>query len=530
MSTFFDDRVPRFTRRRAVQVGSVTPLLAVAVASGTPVATAQDQPGVSPDRVTSAVSALPGIVRDLMDRTGVPGMAVAVVYGDEVLVATGYGVCDAAAGEPVDADTVFQIASLSKPVSTTVVAALVGEGVVAWDTRMAEIDPGFALSDPWVTANVTLEDLFSHRSGLPDHAGDTLEDLGGDRDAVLHSLRYIQPHGPFRSSYAYTNAGFTAAAIAAASEVGMEWEDVAAVKLFEPAGMTRTTMRNSEFVAMDNRAVGHVLQGDTWVHAFDRQPDVQSPAGGVSSSVNDLARWMRVQLNAGSIDGEQIIPATALEGAHVPHVVFPSDHPSTEPASFYGLGWNVSYDGGDIVLSHSGAFAYGAATTVRLLPKDGLGIVVLTNAAPIGVAESASLAFMDLCQTGEVSMDYLEVLRPYLEAAAKPLYGDVVAQPPAVVEPPSSQETYLGTFDNLVFGVLEVVADGENLEIVLGPNDSRFPLTHYSRDVFTYFPTGENAELDSAVTFVVDATGRASQVVLENLDLYGAGTFVRRQG
>src|SRR5690606_33391793 len=161
-----------------------------------------------------------------------------------------------------------------------------------------------ALSDPWVTANVTLADLFSHRSGLAEHAGDLLEDLGGDRELVLHNLRYLEPEGAFRDSYAYTNFGLTAAADAAARSTGSTWEDVSRTRLYEPLGMARTTSLNAEFMAMDNRAAGHMLVDGEWTHAEDRQPDPQSPAGGASSSVNDMAQWMRLQLANGMFDGE----------------------------------------------------------------------------------------------------------------------------------------------------------------------------------------------------------------------------------
>lgn len=501
-------------------------MAALAVA---PIATqAQEASPAAAGGIDVAIAGLPGIVEEMMERSGLPGMAVSVVHQDKAVFSEGFGVRESGVEGAVDADTVFQIASVSKCLASTVVAALIGDGDMSWSTKIADIDPSFALSDPWVTANVTLADLFSHRSGLPDHGGDMLEDLGGDRELILHNLRFLDLPGSFRDSYAYTNFGLTAAADAAARASGSTWEEACKARLYEPLGMTRTTSANAEFMAMDNRAVGHVRVDGAWAHVQDRQPDPQSPAGGVSSSVNDLAQWMRLQLANGLVDGEQVVAAPGLEETHLPQAISNSpDHPSTEVAGFYGLGWNVRYDENGITLSHSGAFGLGAATVVFLLPTEGLGIVVLTNGAPEGIAESTALGFLDLYRHGQVMIDYLPAVGAVIEASVAVEYGDDVAAPAAVEEPALSAEAYTGTYENDFYGPLEVSEDGEGLVLQVGPAGMTFPLAHYTRDVFTWVPPGENGNVTSAVTFTIGATGAAAHVVVENLDLYGAGTFVR---
>src|SRR5262245_32758494 len=267
---------------------------AVAVAGlgkGVPSRHATAAPGnaVTPESVAAAVAELPGVVQDAMDRTGVPGVAVAVVYQDEIVHLAGYGVREVGKADAIDADTVFQLASVSKPLAATTVAAIVGDGVVTWDDRLGDLDFSFALYDPWVSREVTLRDLFYHRSGLVDHAGDDLEDLGYDRAEILYRLRFLQPEGPFRAHYAYTNYGLTAAAVAAAGAAGLEWEDLAATRLYERLGMTSTSSRYADYIAATNRAVPHVPENGAYVAKYQRQPDAQSPAGGVSSTVRDMA-------------------------------------------------------------------------------------------------------------------------------------------------------------------------------------------------------------------------------------------------
>jgi CubicO group peptidase (beta-lactamase class C family) len=149
--------------------------------------------------VENAVAKLDGLADDLMKKSGIPGMAVAVVHGGTTVYAKGFGVKNTKTGEKIDPDTVFQLASVSKSISSTVAAHQVGVNAIGWDTPIVSKLPWFALSDPAVTQMVNIGDMFSHRSGLPDHAGDMLEDLGYDRHYVLERLRQL-PLDPFRIS------------------------------------------------------------------------------------------------------------------------------------------------------------------------------------------------------------------------------------------------------------------------------------------------------------------------------------------
>jgi CubicO group peptidase (beta-lactamase class C family) len=527
----------RCSRRQIVRQGGAG-LAASAVAAiglsraGTPRAVAMTAAqGVSAQGVTAAVAALDGVIQEALDRTGVPGLAVGVVHQDTVVHLAGHGVREAGTSDPIDADTVFQLASLSKPIAATVVAGVVGDGDVEWDSRIGDLLPGFVLFDPWVTREVTLRDMFAHRSGLPHHAGDDLEDLGYDREAVLHRLRYLRPVSSFRSTYAYTNFGLTAAAAAAAAAVGASWEDLASERLYRPLGMTSTSSRFADFVAATNRARGHVPSDGAYVAKYQRQPDAQSPAGGVSSTVRDLAQWVRLHLGGGTVDGQEIVAADALGETHRPQI--PSNravNPATDRTGFYGLGWNVSYDGqGRVRLSHSGAFALGAGTTVFLIPAEQLGIVVLTNASPIGLAEAVALSFLDLAERGTVANDYLEILGPIVTAELTPEYGTEVdyGVPPADPAPPLALDAYLGDFENDYFGEIAVVTEGDKLVLRLGPDQTAYPMRHYDRDVFLYQPIGENAGGESAVGFTIGAGGLATSVAIENLDRNHQGTFTR---
>jgi CubicO group peptidase (beta-lactamase class C family) len=487
---------------------------------------------VTPQRVQAALGELDQLAEQTLKRTGVPGMALAVVYKDKVVHLKGFGVREVGKEDRVDADTVFQLASVSKPIASTVLAALVGKGVIGWDDQVIEHDPNFRLYDPWVTHAVTFRDLLCHRSGLPEHAGDLLEDVGYGRAEVLRRLRFVKPASSFRSQYAYTNFGYTEAAVAGAQAAGVAWEDLAANMLFRPLGMKSSSFRFADYMAAANRARLHVRVNGKWVAKYIREPDAQSPAGGASSTARDLAQWLRLHLGGGKLGGEQVIAAEALAETHRPQIIshVPED-PATDRAGFYGLGWNVNYDGeGRVRLGHSGAFGLGAATAVALLPDESLGIVVLTNATPMGVPEALSASFFDLVLKGKIEKDWLDEFQPAFAAMLQPAYGKAAgyyAKPPAEKSPPLPFKTYLGTYRNDLFGDIEVVERDGALVLRLGPKLRPFALRHWDRDVFIYQPQGENAGGLSGVTFWVGPDRKASRVVVEDLDIQGQGTFTR---
>jgi CubicO group peptidase (beta-lactamase class C family) len=420
---------------------------------------------------------------------------------------------------------------VSKPIASTVLAALVGEGIIDWDDRVNDHDPGFRLSDPSVTRAVTLRDLLCHRSGLAEHAGDLLEDLGYDRAEVLRRLRFETSENRFRSHYAYTNFGYTEAAIAGARAAGAAWEDLAADKLFRPLGMTSSSYRFADYATAENRARLHVRDGGKWVARYTRQPDAQSPAGGASSTARDLSRWLCLLLAGGKWEGKPVIAAKALAETHRPQIISHSpENPATDRAGLYGLGWNVGYDGeGRVRLGHSGAFDLGASTVVALLPAESLGMVVLTNAAPIGVPEAVSASCFDLVLKGKIEKDWLEAFRPIFDAMARPAYGTATdyTKPHAPKSLPQALETYVGTYRNDYYGALEVVEHDGALLLRIGPKRHSLALRHWERDVFVYQPEGEMSGGPSAVTFWVGPGRKAARVVVENLDIRGQGTFTR---
>ncbi|MFD7261962.1 serine hydrolase [Streptomyces sp. NPDC059874] len=511
------------TLRALAAAGTAALLAATAgAASAAPSPPPAPKPQISDEAVDKAVARLDQTITDLMRRTGVPGLSVAVVHDDEVIHLKGFGVRRTDEPAKVGPDTVFQIASVSKPVSSTVIAGAFTTPD-EWDRHVTL--PGFALKDPWVTDHVTTADLFSHRSGLPDHAGDLLEDLGYDQSYIFDHLR-LEPLTPFRATYAYTNSGLTAAAEAVARAKGTTWQKLSADTLFKPAGMTHTSTEFSAYVNAPDHASTHVKNPDgTWSPRYVRDPDAQAPAGGVSSTARDMSRWLRLQLADGTLDGKRIIPAATLARTHVPQIVSQPPTSPTGRAGFYGLGWNVSYDdSGRLRLSHSGAFELGTNANVTMLPLEKLGIVVLTNGAPVGLADAVALDFFDVAQHGKATTDWLPLLASvYAKEVDEARSPTDYAHPPASAKPAKDSAAYTGTYDNPYYGKATVTADNKGtLTLALGPKPMLFPLTHYDGDTFSFETTGEMAVGRTGVTFA-DGTLR-----VEYLDATHLGTFTQQ--
>lgn len=492
----------------------------------------QDVLALPDGSIDAALEKLPAIVESALKRSGVPGIAVSVVHGDETVFAEGYGVRTKGEDAEVDADTVFQIASLSKPVGATVVATQVSQGVVDWTSPVVDSLPGFALADPWITEHATIGDFYSHRTGLPFAAGDSLEDIGYDRAYVMDHLA-LQPLAPFRASYAYANFGITVGAEAVAAAVGTDWETLSDEQLYRPLGMDSTSSRHDDFLEQENRATLHAMVGEgDFEPLYERNPDAQSPAGGVSSNVKDLAEWMRLILAGGTYAGEELIAEEALQPALSPQNVSAPPHALDQRAGQYGYGFGVGMQpSGRVTLSHSGAFLLGAATNVQLVPSADVGIVVLTNGAPIGVPEAIAAEFIDLVQFGYSTRDWLtdygHAMAGYHEPAGD-LTGKSAPNDPAAAQPLSA---YVGTYANDYYGPATVTEKDGALVLAIGPDgNSTAELEPWDGDTFAFIPIGENAPADSlssAVFTVINGVAASMTLAFFNAEPGLLGTWTR---
>lgn len=491
---------------------SITPANAVGAApASAPIA----KPGKKD--VMAAVDQFPALIRQALRQTGIPGLTAAVVYKDKVVYKGAFGVRSVKTGKKVTTDTVFQVASVSKPVGASAVAAAIGDGPAKWDDPIVKWLPNFALSEGWVGRHATVGDLYAHRSGLPGDSGNTLEAFGFDRATIIERLRFL-PLAPFRDSYDYNNFGLTTAGEAVSRASGMTWDKMTRKKLFKPLGMKKSTYSYAQFRKQSNRATLHQQVNGKWVIGETRDADAQAPAGGLSSTVGDLAKWLRMEMAQGKFNGERVVKRSPLRKALTPQIRRSSTSAPQEPGQFYGFGMNVQTDSTNRQRwDHSGAFTSGAATNVMMIPELKVGVVVLTNGWPLGVPEALAQDFGDLVEYGQLQQDWLAVVGPIFAPYTTPTYTLDGEKKPKNPKPAKALSTYAGDYANDYFGTATVTVDNGKLVLRIGPNGvTRIPLKHWDGDVFYANELGMPKGFYAGYTFG-DVTGSAGSLTLDGV-------------
>lgn len=359
-------------------------------------------------------------IRRAMDRIGVvPGLAIAVVDGDESVLTEGYGVADLSTGAPVDADTRFYIASSTKSFTALAVATMAERGDVDLEAPLAtwSTAPGLPAD---LAARVSLTDLLSHRSGLDNSPMSFRAAMSGEHTpAVMQRLiaatvaRDDTPHGTFR----YSNAGYNLATTLLEARDGRDWRVVVRDEVLGPIGMADTTgwvsgARTGGVVAAGH--LGHSADGPVR-SPLQKVDATMRSAGGLVSTADDMARWLEVQINDGVLDGRRVFPAGLVASTHQPLATSGGSFgPYTRES--YGLGWQIGHYGDDVLIHHFGNFA-GSRAHVSFMPARRLGVVVMVNEDAV----AGDLA--------DLIANYVydwHAGRPDLEAAYDAALGDLV--------------------------------------------------------------------------------------------------------
>lgn len=358
----------------------------------------------------SAVPAdLDSYVARSMKEFEVPGLAIAVVKDGKVVYAKGFGVRKLGEAAPVDENTLFGIASNTKAFTAAALAILVDEGKLSWDDRVIQRLPSFRLADPYVTNELMVRDLLSHRAGLGLGQGDLLYFPPTDYTPaqVVEHGKYFKPVSSMRSRYAYNNFMFEVAAQLVAQVSGMPYDEFIRTRIFVPLGMSSSMVTSAAYKPGGNWATPH---SRGWRQAGKLQPiavtvdNAWEGAAGIKSSVSDLARWMNLQLNSGKLpDGRPLFSEAAQRQMWsmqipTPISVSPLTPPGLVPArpqfAGYGMGWSLRDYRGHKIVGHGGALT-GMESTVQLVPEQKLGIVILTNHEESGAFMSIVYHILD---------------------------------------------------------------------------------------------------------------------------------------
>ena len=442
-------------------------------------------------------------------------MAVAVIKDDRVIYLKGFGVLEAGGNAPVTPDTLFQIASTSKAFTTTAMAMLVDEKKMSWDDPVRKHVDYFHLSDSCADSLVTLRDVVSHRTGLSRH--DELWDYGPwTREEVIRRIGGVELSKPFRSAYQYQNIMFMTAGEAVAGAAGMPWEQFVKTRIFEPLGMKRSVISESDWTRSE-RASSHRYDAKKQTFTPRSTNDYASlgPAGSIKSSARDLAQWVRFQLNEGMIDGKRLLSADALKETWKPQTVInetstSDDNPVTN-INTYGLGWRVQDYRGQMLVSHGGALNLYRAQ-VALLPQHKAGVVVLTNTNRGYGIIALRNAILDAL-IGKEKRDWnahFLAREQSLDERSLESKQENEGKRHKNTKPSRELASYAGKYNSEAYGPLTVTVDNDRL--VIDWTRLRLPLVHHHYDTFAAVLDEE--DIDELVTFTLGSDGEVKSVLI----------------
>ena len=462
-------------------------------------------------------------VKRAMETFTVPGVAVAIVKDGKVVLAKGYGIRRMGDRAPVDAATLFGIASNTKLFTATALAILVEEGKLAWDRPVIDYLPAFAMSDPYVTRELTVRDLLVHRSGLGLGAGDLLwwPPSTYDRKEIVRRIRYIPLATSFRSAYAYDNVLYLVAGEVIEAVSGVSWEEFVRSRILEPVGMSGSDVLHSSAAGPGNVAGTHAAVNDTVQPVAPFLSDNTNPAGGIMAGAADMAKWMIVQLDSGVVaPGDTLFrPGTARQ---LWTMVTPMNigRPAPELAPLmpnfngYALGFNVKDYRGRKLVTHTGGLP-GYISRVAMIPELDLGVAVLTN------MESAAMEPI-----------YLRVLDHYLGAQHdwRSAWNAVIARmdsantaedAQAVASRDSSRgpslplERYAGTYRDAWYGDIVIAREGDGLTMRFGRTPLLFgDLVHWQFDTFLVRWRDRELRADAYVSFALAPDGSIARATM----------------
>lgn len=458
----------------------------------------------------------------------VPGLAIAIVRSDSVLAARGYGVRELGRPGRVDENTVFSIASLTKSFTATAAAMLVDEGKMEWDAPARRYLPNLVFRDPYLTQNVSLRDLLSHRTGL--HGSNVAWQLTGltDRAELVRLARWLEPEAPFRTQQVYSNLGYAIAGEAIAAAAGVPYEEVLRRRIFAPLGMRSTTVGDAAAARQPNRVTPHAVIGGVQRPIPWRNIDIVAAAGAVNSTAADMAQWLRFQLGDGTWQGRRLVSAEGLWEIHSPQTVIPVT-PAMKAARHvrgwagYGMGWNVMDYRGHPLLWHSGN-AEGQPSIMAILPDDRLGVVIMMNTWGAGLLHGLLLDRVLDEYLGFPPEDPSGRALPRRQAirnADRQAWDELARTRIPGTSPSHLLAAYAGVYLDSLYGRQTVALEGGHLTMRMGAGEVA-DLSHWHYDTFlaTWRDPVLREEYPVLVTFSSGANGRVNRLTAQiNRDL-----------
>ena len=479
--------------------------------------------GQAPPLAPAAPPDIDAWVARAMKTFDVPGIGLAVVKDGKVVLAKGYGVRKLGSPEPVDGKTLFGIASNTKVFTAAALGLLVEERRIEWDAPVVRYLPAFQMWDPYVTRELSVRDLLTHRSGLGLGAGDLLwwPPSTYNRAEIAHRLRFIKPTTSFRSAYAYDNVLYLVAGQLLETVSGRSWEDFVTARILKKVGMAGSNVMHSAASAGGNVAATHAPIDGAVRPIAPFLSDNTNPAGGINSNAEDMAKWMQVLLAGGALpDGSRLLSeGTLRQLTAIVTPLTPALTPAPELAplrhgfSGYALGLNVRDYRGTRMWTHGGGLP-GYVSRVVMLPDAKLGVTVLTNAESGAVLDAVAHHVLDhyLNAPAHNWIEAYRVVTARSEAMMAERDKRTVASRDAASKPSLAPERYAATYEDAWYGEITIKMEQGKLVMRFTRTPSLVgDLEHWQYDTFVVRWRDRELRADAFVTFALNPDGTIDQ-------------------
>ncbi|MDQ7093534.1 serine hydrolase [Desulfosporosinus sp. PR] len=485
---------------------------------------------VSPEKVLETIQEY---IKSSLDEFHIPGTAVAVVKDDDIIFLEGFGKRDIEHELPVTPDTLFAIGSSTKAFTTMSVGILVDDGKLDWDKPVATYVPEFKLQDQYASENATLRDLATHRVGLPRH------DLVWykaplSRAEIVLRLSHLAFSKPFRTTFQYQNMMYLTLGYVVEKISKQSWETFVRTRILDPLGMKRTNFSVNELQHDNNFAKPYKVVKQTIKETSFANIDSIGPAGSINSSVREMAQWVRLHLNNGNFQSNQLISENNLKQMHSPHI---STGPSQDGRILfpsYGLGWFTEVYRGHHLVQHGGNID-GFTALVAMVPRENMGIVILSNQEHSVFPTAAAYTILDtFLELPKIDWNtFLKDKIGKLITSQSKNKGQVDENRVLDTKPSHEQSAYVGEFEHPAYGVISITAQGDHLYIGYHALAKRLVLEHYHYDVFSFafnevtFSEGDFSQ-NFKVQFHSDLRGKISHLTVQFELLLEPIEFVRK--
>jgi CubicO group peptidase (beta-lactamase class C family) len=442
----------------------------------------------------------------------VPGLAVSIVKDGQVVFSQGFGARDMKKAQGVTPKTLFAIGSCTKAFTATTMGILVDENKLNWDKPVREYLPGFRLKDSFASERMTPRDLVCHRSGLPRHDAVWYNSFAS-REELFGRLQYLEPTKDFRTTYQYQNLMFMTAGYMVGEIAGLSWEDFVRSRIFMPLGMNDSNFSVNDSQKTSDFALPYMEKNDKVTEIPFRNIDTVGPAGSINSNVTDMANWLYLNLSKGKFGNQQIISEASLKEIHSPQMVSSKSFDYDELFyGTYGMGWGITSYRGHLLLSHGGGID-GFTALVALMPRDKIGLVILTNLNGTPIPRIIAYNVYDRL-LGLAEVPWNKRIKDEVDKAkaeAKKAEAEKDKDRKLNTKPSHPLEDYAGDYENPGYGVFSVTKDGDNLKAEF--NSISYSMTHFHYDVFEL--SNELTETKFKISFATDIKGNIGSLATQ---------------